>query len=150
MTYEDAARLFKIKPKVLRTLLRKNILFSTAQLTGEEITMLKGIVPIWGSEYFLRIQLAEFSKKRRQELIRRVGLTKPESFMYNRFLKAKLAEPPQELSVHQVASEAMLFLQIPDKEKITLKMVGIARKMRQKAYYEIRKLRREEFSSESL
>lgn len=142
MKYQDVADAYKLPLNVLYVLRAKGILFSDHELCDEEIVMLKGIAQIWGSEYFLRKQLARISKQRREKIIQSPELTKPERFMFNRFLKAKQTGEPGELSVHQVASEAMTFLRIPDDAKTTLKMVKIARRMRQKSYYELRKKRK--------
>jgi len=125
MTPDELAQSFRIPRKALR-LLQKNALLSFPP-TEAEINNLSFLSHVWGKREFLKLQLACLSQKNRKKLLLTAELTKPESYVLNRYLNRN----GRRIYVRQLLDELRSYYGVPNSPD-TKKLI---RRMRRKARY---------------
>ncbi len=92
-----------------------------------EINNLSFLSHIWGKREFLKLQIARKSKKERKTLLLTAELTKPESYVLNRYLNRKGAR----IYINQILDELHSYYGI----RPTSKSKTLVKRMRRKAKY---------------
>ncbi len=125
MSLDEIAQTFRIPRKAL-WLLQKNSLLSFPP-TEAEINNLSFLSHVWGKREFLKLQLASRSKKERKELLLTAELTKPESYVLNRYLN----QGSHRIYMRQILDELRSYYGI----SISSDTKRLIRRMRRKARY---------------
>lgn len=104
MTFKEASMKFNLPMKVLYRFYELGLVSGTT-LTDEDIKNIGIILKVYEDPVLLKARLTKFSKARRKDLIRTAGLTKWESYVFNRYRNHILNKSGKRLVVKQVTDE---------------------------------------------
>ena len=139
MTLEEAAGKLGFSKKSLYVLAGLGVI--RKDLTEADMAFLSTLSRIWKNRKWLKESLRQIrSKARREKLVRELELSKPETYVLNRYLNTD-----KRLSAQKVAEEVAYYYGMP--KNVALPMV---RKMRGRAYMQKHRRRLKEDQSGAL
>jgi len=134
MTFEEASRKHKLPLKVFHRLRELGLITGTT-LTDDDVKNVEFMSRIYADTVLLKIQLARFSRVRREDLVRTAELAKWESYVFNRYRNHIMKKSRGRLYVKQVADEIRRYY---GTEK-TFDVIKRIYRLRKKAYNELQR-----------
>lgn len=122
MNLIEASKFFGIPYSVLKHINNKEGISNP--LTEQDVSHLSFYRYLWNDDMILKTALSKRNKKRRLAIIMTAGLSKPESYAYNRYYNTE-----KRLYLKQVVDELKYYYKLP-----TGIALNIARRMRAKVY----------------
>ncbi len=132
MTLEEASRQFKIDIDDLKVMVKEGLI--SDPIMESEINNLSFLSYFWEKSYWLKRQLSRMNKKARMSLVHTAGLSRIESYIFNRYYNAS-----ERLFVKQVAEEIRSNYGTPITKGLINTIYRIRRKARNARYQDQKK-----------
>ena len=132
MTYADVAKFCNLPVKAIAELYKDQILNQMPPNTVE-LSALRLLAATWGRDRYIKMQLSRHTKFKRRMLSDSAGLTKPESFAFNRFMMQRVEQSTfgtRSLTIEEVVEEINYNYKVP----INYELRAMVRKMRWRSY----------------
>lgn len=131
MTIESVSKKFKISVRDIKRMAKENLI--SDPLTDEDMSNIAFLAHFWGKEFWVKRQLARKPMKKRMNIINTAGMSKVESYIFNRYLNAHSSNGKR-ISVKQLAYELNRTYHVPNNKHLK----EIILKTRKKAENKIR------------
>ena len=127
MQYDVASKLFDLPVKALQKLKENG--FVDEPLSQSDRAAMTVLSHVWHKDEYLQMMLARRTKKKRKHLFETIDMSKPEKYMFNRFLNHYEENDKTWLYIDQVVEEAARYYKIP----MSKSLLEIGKRMNRKA-----------------
>jgi hypothetical protein len=134
MTLEEAAKQFRLPLEHLEKMRGEGLL--SDPLSPQELNNLAFLRYFWRKPRWLKMQMSKMNHKARLALIRTAGLSKIESYVFNRYFNAA---PGERHRVESIARELNYYYGIPVTGTLIRTIYAIRRKAENARHFERRK-----------